>query len=288
MKKVLFFSLLTSVIFFSNTLDLNASETSGTITQNPSYAWSENIGWISFTAAEGNVNVTDSSITGYLWTANYGWINLNPGGEYGGVTNDSEGNLGGYAWNALLGPISFDGVTITDEGVFQGIGAGSDSIAGRITFDCDDCSVETDWRPADLRSTPDPVVTSSPGAVVRFLGSFFGVDGNPIFQAKVEEGNIGIPQSKLYNNALSSENIGDNPGSSLNVPVNSEVLNDRTVEAGLQNTNTQDEDYVPDSDNNTPYPSPSPSDRYLFWMWIISTASLFSFFIIIRFYKTKD
>jgi len=94
-------------------------------------------------------------------TANYGWINLSPGGDFGSVTNDGEGTLGGHAWSALLGPISFTGVTISDAGVFGGTSNGVGSTAGRLSFDCDDCDVRTDWRPESVRDGQDSAPTPS-------------------------------------------------------------------------------------------------------------------------------
>jgi len=142
----------------------SASATNGTITNAPAYAWGENIGWMNFAAGDGVVAVTDGGLGGYVWTANYGWINLSPGGDFGSVTNDGEGTLGGHAWSALLGPISFTGVTISDAGVFGGTSNGVGSTAGRLSFDCDDCDVRTDWRPESVRNGQDSAPTPSGGS----------------------------------------------------------------------------------------------------------------------------
>jgi len=146
---------------------VSASATNGTIINTPAYAWGENIGWTNFAAENGNIAVVDGGLSGYVWTANYGWINLSPGGDFGSVTNDGEGTLGGHAWSALLGPISFTGVTISDTGVFGGTSNGIESTAGRLSFDCDHCDVRTDWRPESVRngqvSAPEPAPTPSGG-----------------------------------------------------------------------------------------------------------------------------
>lgn len=150
--------VLAVTLFVLATLPLfsYASETNGTIVNGPpSYAWGENLGWMNFRADNSNIAITDDAITGYVWTANYGWINLGPGGIYGGVTNDGEGVLGGYAWSAFFGPISFTGTTINDDGLFTGTTDGSGSTAGRIAFSCDYCEVRTDWRPANVREEPE-------------------------------------------------------------------------------------------------------------------------------------
>jgi len=141
----------------------SASATNGTITNAPAYAWGENIGWMNFAAGNGGVAITDGGLSGYAWTTNYGWINLSPGGDFESVTNDGEGTLGGHAWSALLGPVSFTGITISDAGVFGGTSNGVGSTAGRISFDCDDCDVRTDWRPESVRGGQDSAPTSSGG-----------------------------------------------------------------------------------------------------------------------------
>lgn len=157
-----------------------ASETNGTITSSPSYAWGENIGWMNFAADQSAVVVTDTTLTGYIWTANYGWINLRPGGAFGGVTNSSEGTLGGYAWSALLGPISFTGVTISTAGVFRGTSNGTGTTAGRITFDCTNCTVRTDWRPQSVRGAETPAPASSSGSGSRLVQHLItGVQPDP-------------------------------------------------------------------------------------------------------------
>lgn len=125
----------------------SASETNGTIGADTKFAWGENIGWVNFAAAESNVHISDSALTGKLWTATYGWINLSPARS--GVKNDAEGNLSGQAWAEGLGWINFAGVKINSSGVFTGEANGT--IAGRITFDCARCGVTTDWRPASVR-----------------------------------------------------------------------------------------------------------------------------------------
>src|SRR5512133_3036518 len=50
------------------------------------YAWSENIGWISFNCTNNNscgtsgnygVNVSTTNLSGYAWSENIGWITFN-------------------------------------------------------------------------------------------------------------------------------------------------------------------------------------------------------------------
>ncbi len=127
-----------------------ASTTDGTIDATSKYAWGSNIGWVNFGTSGGNVHITDTVLTGYAWSENYGWINLSP--SLGGVTNDGTGILSGYAWGEKLGWISFSGVSISSSGVFAGSAAVSSTPKGSISFDCTNCSVRTDWRPASVRN----------------------------------------------------------------------------------------------------------------------------------------
>ncbi len=80
------------------------------------YAWSENLGWISFQPlgpGGPGARVTDSGLTGWAWSENAGWISLSctnrscAGGSYG-VTNDGSGTLAGFAWSENAGWIRFD------------------------------------------------------------------------------------------------------------------------------------------------------------------------------------
>lgn len=126
-----------------------ASTTDGTIDSAYKYIWGENTGWINFGCSNCNVHVTDTGLTGYAWSENYGWINLDPAN--GGVENNNEGTLSGYAWGENLGWVDFSGVRINSSGVFSG--TASSTISGQISFDCGQCQVKTDWRPASARST---------------------------------------------------------------------------------------------------------------------------------------
>ncbi len=128
-----------------------ASTTDGTIDSTYKYAWSENIGWVNFGTAAGNVHITDSALTGYAWSENYGWINLNP--STSGVKNNGEGALSGQAWGENLGWINFSGVGIDYNGNFSGSASGT--VSGRVSFDCANCQVKTDWRPACNNSVDD-------------------------------------------------------------------------------------------------------------------------------------
>lgn len=128
-----------------------ASVTNGTIDPSFKYSWGENFGWMNWVANGGNVQITDSLVTGYVWSGEYGWINLSPAN--GGVANNCFGQLSGNAWSSALGWINMSGVVINDAGKFTGIAGTASTSAGRITFDCVNCDVRTDWRKCSLRDS---------------------------------------------------------------------------------------------------------------------------------------
>jgi len=142
------------VILFLFILFLPSFALAGNIDLVDQYAWSEKIGWVNFGATTGNVEVTDSKITGHAWSSLYGWINLCPAN--GCVLNDGSGILSGNAWGENTGYIDFAGVTIDSKGFFIGFATGD--VTGQINFNCinnDTCGssefrVRTAWRvPSD-------------------------------------------------------------------------------------------------------------------------------------------
>lgn len=150
---------LAFILGISNTKVIFASTTNGTIDSTNKYAWGENIGWLNFGFSGGNVNVTDSGLTGFVWSENYGWINLHANDlSSGNVTNNGEGILGGNAWGQGLGWINFTGVIIDTNGVFSGYATISKD-SSKISFNCSNTSscglsdfkVSTDWRPVSVR-----------------------------------------------------------------------------------------------------------------------------------------
>ena len=147
MKKY-FFLLIVFICLLATTAV--ASTTDGTIDPNHNYAWSSYLGWFNFATDQGNVHVTDTTVTGYIWNQNYGWINLSP--TNGGVKNDGEGHLSGFAWGQDLGWGDYTGVTIDTIGVFHGSVRNLNLNAPSLTFDCDNCNVTTDWRPVSIRN----------------------------------------------------------------------------------------------------------------------------------------
>ncbi len=169
-KKIIYFFIaliLTSGFFGFDLKGVFASTTDGTIDTTYKYAWSENLGWLNFGTAEGNVHITDSALTGYGWGENIGWISLNcSNGDSCGtvdykVANDGAGNLSGYGWSENAGWINFSpaygGVTINSSGEFLGYAWGEN--VGWIVFNCAatsscatvDYKVKTDWRSQSAR-----------------------------------------------------------------------------------------------------------------------------------------
>lgn len=141
----------------------HASQTNGVIDSAHKYAWGTVAGWVNFAPTNGGLTITDSAVTGYAWGANTGWIHFNA--TNGGVTNTAAGVLGGYAWDPGGGWVSFTGVTIDSSGKFHGTATGG-SVNGAsyaLNFDCANCDIRTDWRPASARTTTTTITSSSIG-----------------------------------------------------------------------------------------------------------------------------
>lgn len=156
----IFIALALSAVFYAPVF---ASSTNGTIDSSFKYAWGDRMGWLNFATTGGNIQITDTTLTGYIWSDNAGWINLAPAGS--GVTNNNEGTLSGSAWSESIGYINFGSVVINSSGKFTGSASGT--VAGTITFDCTNCDVRTDWRPASTRgggSSPSPTPSPSPSS----------------------------------------------------------------------------------------------------------------------------
>ncbi len=168
-------SLFALAVIFLLPAAAYASLTDGTIDATYKYAWGENIGWINFGAASGNVHVTDTGLTGYAWSANYGWINLKP--PTAGVTNDGYGDLSGHAWGENLGWLDFSQVGINIEGEFTGY-AIIENTNSRASLNCSNTGscgssnfkIKTDWRPINVRLNsviaPAPTPSASSPAPV--------------------------------------------------------------------------------------------------------------------------
>ena len=119
--------------------------------------------------------VNDTEIEGFAWGNKIGWINLSP--SNGGVLNDTEGTLSGYATSEFGGWINFSGVTINSSGEF--LGDANSQIFGKISLNCvnenscavSDYKVKTDWRPVSVRTgmAPNPIkvpLSSPPSSII--------------------------------------------------------------------------------------------------------------------------
>jgi len=141
-------------------LPVFASQSNGSVIWSEHYAWGENLGWINFAPSYAGLTITDTAITGYVWSS-LGWINFNPTNSGQGVSNTTEGVLGGSAWVAGLGWLDMTGITIDKNGLFVGTAGTEGSDVGRLSFDCDNCHVATDWRPLAFRTDESQ---TTPGA----------------------------------------------------------------------------------------------------------------------------
>lgn len=127
----------------------------GTIDENYKYAWSDKVGWITFSTDYSFVIITDERMTGYIWSNTHGWINLSP--QEGGVGNTPQGNLRGHAWGEKLGWIDFSDAYIDKDGYFWGYLRG-DNI-GTVSLNCGntnschlaDFKVKTTWESIENR-----------------------------------------------------------------------------------------------------------------------------------------
>lgn len=150
-KNLIFSVFISFIVLFINAFlasPVFASSTDGTIDSAFKYAWGENVGWVNFGTANGDVHITDSGMSGYALSETVGWIYL------GDVVNDGEGNLSGLAWGENVGWVNFDptngGVSINSSGEFTGSALGEN--IGWIIFDCaTSACVKTDYRPSGVR-----------------------------------------------------------------------------------------------------------------------------------------
>lgn len=171
MKKYLFLAIFIPLIF----LGIQNVKASGNLS---GYAWSENIGWISFncnnqdicaTSDYGvDVNIDNGKLSGYAWSDNIGWISFNESNTGVPPSNDpcdetciakatpsgqlGKSDVGINGWTRALnqgngwdGWIRFDNgksneAYIDEEGDFHGY-AWSDVVIGWISFNCDNQGV---------------------------------------------------------------------------------------------------------------------------------------------------
>lgn len=162
-KKVRFFVIL-FFLAIGSLSSASASTVDGAIDSTNAYAWGENVGWLNLATSQGDVHVTNSSLSGYIYGENTGWISLNCSNTSSCATvdykvaNTVNGDLSGYGWGENVGWIDFNpsggGVGINGSGTFSGLAYGEN--IGWIVFNCGttgscatvDYKVQTEWRPA--------------------------------------------------------------------------------------------------------------------------------------------
>ena len=189
-----------------------ASTTDGTVDAVYKYAWGENIGWINFGTAIGNVHITDSALSGSALSETVGWINLD------NVINDGEGNLSGYGWGENIGWIKFNptngGAVINSSGEFTG-SALSETV-GWIVFG-GDYKVKTDWRPRSARPQCNNSLDDDGDGLIDYpndLGCSSLADDD-----ETNPGG-GLP-SGAYNPPAQPESTPENPEGEFSVLINS-------------------------------------------------------------------
>ena len=154
-QTIIYFSIISIIAVFALVFLVQAGAEHNT----SGYAWSENIGWISFNNSTGgglvnygvNVDETTGYLSGYAWSENIGWISFNrsntgvppssdpcPGGECIAKYNDSTKELNG--WMRVLangggwdGWIKFYNATFDTNGDWHGY-AWSDMVVGWISL----------------------------------------------------------------------------------------------------------------------------------------------------------
>ncbi|MCB2155871.1 hypothetical protein KQI84_13395 [bacterium] len=100
-----------------------------------SFAWSENLGWITlYPSAQYGVVVTADHLSGHAYGENAGWIWFGDGPDNGttytnvgtdhGVNVDPSGDLSGYAWGENIGWINFDTTSVGASQVSIDMGTG--------------------------------------------------------------------------------------------------------------------------------------------------------------------
>ena len=116
------------------------------------YAWSDNIGWISFNSLDIGlgidygvlVDMDTGKFSGYAWSDNIGWIDFSPSSGYPSSPSHNarlKPNNSVVGWARVLsygdgwdGWINMDGVVLNEEtGMFSGYAWGSD-VVGWLSF----------------------------------------------------------------------------------------------------------------------------------------------------------
>lgn len=167
MEKIIVFLILAGAIFWA--FGAQASPTDNV----SGYAWSENIGWISFNCTNTNscasvnygvnINPSNGNFSGYAWSENIGWINFAPVGPYPNPPNNSaDVNLNNFEVSGWVRAVSYGGgwngwikmrcqggecntsnygVSANSSGQLRGFAWGSD-VVGWVSFSSADCDAD--------------------------------------------------------------------------------------------------------------------------------------------------
>ncbi|XOB42633.1 MAG: PKD domain-containing protein [Candidatus Nealsonbacteria bacterium] len=146
------------------------------------WAWSENIGWISFNNTSGggdiiygvNIDFSTGVFSGYSWSENIGWISFNEAGLVGCPSGTCQAKLDFSTkevsgWAKALDIDSWIRLRNTDYGVWQDDStspnelrnwAWSDTVIGWISFNCADRGIcgTSDYKVVVDIDSIDPVV----------------------------------------------------------------------------------------------------------------------------------
>ncbi|MBL7045172.1 MAG: hypothetical protein ISR98_01050 [Parcubacteria group bacterium] len=148
---LLFMAVLIYGAFFANTIN---EASAGSVHNVSGYAWSDNIGWISFnctdtsscTTSDYGVNIaTDGDMSGYAWSDNIGWISFNESDLSGCPSGSCEaklssGSLEGWA-RVLSNGDDWDG-WISLSGASYGVTKNGNNLEG-YAWDASDISGES-------------------------------------------------------------------------------------------------------------------------------------------------
>lgn len=148
---------LIGITFMPAQANHEAAPTFHDASQLSGYAWSSNIGWISFAGGNYSVQINPSgTLTGYAWSSNIGWIQFGgltgcPSGTCAATVDVDANELMGWAralnygsgWDGWIslnclnsaGCVSSDyGVTMTSGGAFNSSYAWGDMVIGWTNF----------------------------------------------------------------------------------------------------------------------------------------------------------
>src|SRR3989344_3051251 len=176
-----FFALVLLVLFVSYFITVSQGDTkkakadSSNLLSN--YAWSDNIGWISFNGSNYGITVdTNGKLSGYAWSDNIGWISANDADLSGCPKTPctaklQNNNLNGWLkvisggtsqsdgwddWISLSGSSPTYGPTLSNN-TFSGYSWGSD-VVGWISWSGSGYGVTTDLAPtATLSADPTTI-----------------------------------------------------------------------------------------------------------------------------------